>query len=72
MLDMNFIFENVLTPDSETYNVRLNGEDIGCVFMDKEKKLWAAICPDSKFRESEVWKDRESAAQYLAEKAGII
>jgi len=72
MLNMGFIFENIITPDSETYRVQLNGKDIGYVFKDKEQEVWAAMCPDSQLRESEVWANRESAAQYLAKKAGII
>ncbi len=69
---MDFTFENTITADAETYNVQLNGENIGCVFEDKEQKLWAAICINSPLRESEVWTDRESAAQHLAKKAGKI
>lgn len=69
---MGFIFENIITSDSETYRVQLNGKDIGYVFKDKKKEFWAAICPDSRLRESEVWTNRESAAQHLAKKAGIL
>lgn len=61
---MSFLFENILTSDSETYRVILKGKDIGCVFQDKDKGCWAAICPNSQSIE-DVFLDRISAAQYL-------
>lgn len=69
---MDLIFEKIMASDSEIYNVNLNGQNMGYVFEDKEKKLWAAICINSQFIEPGVWRDRESAAQHLAKKAGII
>ncbi len=69
---MNFIFEQILTPDSETFNVKIEDKDIGTVFKDKQKEIWAAIPPNSQSREQQVFKTKESAAEHLAEKARLV
>lgn len=71
-MNMNFIFEQVLTPDSETFNVKIKDQDIGTVFKDKQKEIWAAIPPNSQLREPQVFKTKQLAAEHLAKKAGLV
>ncbi len=66
------IFTKIITSDSETYQVEVNGKDIGTVFKDKQKERWAALTPNSQFREPQVFKTKELAAEHLAEKAESI
>lgn len=69
---MNFNFEKIITSDSETYQVEVDGKEIGTVFKDKQIELWAAIPPNSQLREEQVFRTKQSAAEHLAKKARLV
>lgn len=69
---MSFTFKSVLTSDSETYSVTAENKNIGTVFKDKQKGIWAAILPESSNRESKLFESRDLAAEHLAKLAGLI
>lgn len=69
--NMDFTFEPVLTPDSETYIVKIDGKNKGTVLYDKQQAIWAAILPSSQKATSQNFENKQLAAEHLAELAKL-